>query len=139
MWILYALISAVSAALVAIFGKLGLKGIDPTLGTALRGIVMVILLLVAVVAFKKFDIQALRGMSGREWIYLVLAGIAGAVSWAAYFYALQKGPASAVAAIDRTSIAFVVILSFLFLAEAITWKTAAGTLLIVGGALLFVL
>jgi transporter family protein len=138
MWLIFAILSAISAACVAIFGKLGLKGIDATLGTAIRGTVMAVLLILLVLVLKKVDIAALRGISGKEWMFLVLAGVAGALSWLAYFYALQKGPASAVAAIDRTSVVFVLLFAGLFLAEAITWKTALGAVLIAGGALLFV-
>ncbi len=139
MWIIYALVSAVSAAGVAIFGKIGLKNVDPTLGTAIRGTIMALLLIGAVVLLKKYDVDSLRNMGSREWIFLILAGIAGAVSWVAYFYALQKGPATAVAAVDRTSIVFVLVLSVLFLSETFTLKSIAGAILIAAGAMLFIL
>lgn len=136
MWIFYALLSALSAALVAIFGKLGLKSIDPTLATTIRGIIMALFLICISVALKKFNGFSLDSFSGREWLLIVLAGVAGAVSWLFYFFALKNGPATGTVAIDRTSIIFVVIFATLFLGESIGWKSALGAALMVGGAIL---
>jgi len=130
------LLSALSAALVTIFGKLGLKGIDSTLATTIRGVIMALFLLCVSIAFKKFNGFSLDSFSGREWLFIVLAGIAGALSWLFYFFALKNGPATGTVAIDRTSIVFVVILAALFLGESMGWKAIIGMMLIVGGALL---
>lgn len=84
----------------------------------------------------KFDGFSMELVSGKEWGLLVLAGIAGALSWLFYFFALRDGAASAVVAIDRLSIVFVVVLAAVFLSEAITWRTLGGALLMVAGAIL---
>jgi len=139
MWLFYAFLSAGFASLVAIFGKIGLKSIDPTLATTLRAIIMAGLLVVVSFAFRKFDGVALHAISSREWMYIALAGIAGALSWLFYFTALRDGNAGAVSAIDRLSIVFVVILAAIFLGEVFTWKIGIGATLIALGALLITL
>jgi len=136
MWVIYAFLSAGFAALVAIFGKLGLKGIDPTLATTLRAIIMAGLLVAVSLAFRKFDGFSFGALTGREWSYIILAGVAGALSWLFYFTALRSGNAGAVSAIDRLSIVFVVILAALFLGETFTWKIGLGAGLIALGAFL---
>lgn len=136
MWFILALLSALTAALVAIFGKLGLKGVDATLATAVRSVIMALFLVSAAGVLGKFSGFSLASFSGKGWTYIVLAGIAGALSWLFYFWALKLGPASAVAAIDRLSIVFVVVVAALVLGEVFTKYTAAGSLLVVAGALL---
>ncbi|MEK7134664.1 MAG: EamA family transporter [Patescibacteria group bacterium] len=136
MWVLYAFLAAGFAALVAIFGKIGLKGIDSTLATTVRGIIMALFLVCVAFAMRKFDGFSLQSFTGREWIFIILAGIAGALSWLFYFSALRAGPAGAVSAIDRLSIVFVVILAAIFLGEAFTWKIGIGALLMASGAIL---
>lgn len=136
MWVVYAVFSAVTAALVAIFGKLGLKGVDSTLATTVRALIMGAFLLVVSALLGKFQGFSLRTFSQRDWILIALSGVAGATSWLFYFLALKAGLASAVAAIDRLSIVFVVLLAALFLGESLTWKAALGALLVVSGVLL---
>ena len=136
MWLIYALLSALSAALVAIFGKLGLKNIDPTLATTIRSIIMVFFLIVVSVSMNKWQGFNLNSLSSKDWWLIVLSGVAGAVSWLFYFYALKGGLATKVAVIDRLSIVFVIIMAVLILGEAFSWKTAAGVLMIVGGAII---
>ncbi len=139
MWIFYALLAAVFAAAVAILGKLGLKAIDPTLATAVRSVIMAAFMVSAAFALGKFSGWNLQSFSGKEWWLIAGAGIAGALSWLFYFVALKTGPATAVSALDRLSVVFVVLLAAIFLGEALTWKTAIGAGLITIGALLFVL
>lgn len=134
MWVFLALASAFFAALVAIFGKVGLERVDPTLATTIRGVIMAAILVLASAIGGKFG--GLASMSGRAWWAILAAGIAGALSWLFYFLALKLGTASHVAAIDRLSIVFVIILAALFLGEALTWKLALGGTLMVFGALL---
>lgn len=138
MWIIYAFISAISAALVAIFGKLGIKDIDSTFATTIRSIIMAVFLILVSVLSGKMQINSLADFSRSDWIYIILAGVAGAVSWLFYFLALKFGPASQVAVIDRLSIVFVIILSALFLNESLTWKSILGMILIATGAILIV-
>ncbi|MHB8622790.1 MAG: EamA family transporter [Sulfuricaulis sp.] len=136
MWILYAILSAVMAALVAIFAKAGLRDIDPVLATTLRSIIMMLFLLGVTWGFGKFNGFSFTTVSGKEWLLLVLAGVAGASSWLFYFLALRDGNATAVVAMDRLSIVFVVILAAAFLSEIISWRIAVGAVLMVLGAVL---
>ena len=136
-WIFYAFGSAVFAALVAIFGKLGLKGIDSTLATTVRSIVMALFLVIVALSLKKFG--DLESITGKPLLFIVLSGVAGALSWLCYFFAIKNGPVSGVVAIDRTSVAFALILAAIFLGEVLTWKIAMGGVLIVAGALLVAL
>lgn len=136
-WILLSVLSAFFASLVAILGKLGLKSVDPTLATTIRALVMATFFVVVSLLLGKF--QTVGQIQGKMLLLIVGAGIAGALSWLCYFLALRSGPTTAVAAIDRGSIVFVVILSLVFLGEALTWKTIVGALFVVVGTLFFVL
>lgn len=136
MWLAYAFLSSVSAALVAIFAKFGLKGIDSTLATTIRSIIMAGFLVLASVFLKKFQGFTLSSFGSKDWLWIILAGVAGALSWLFYFFALKSGLASKVVAIDRLSIVFVVVLAALFLGEALGWKAILGALLMVAGAIL---
>lgn len=137
LWILLALGSAAFAALVAVFGKLGVQNVDSTLATAVRAIVMAVFLVLVVLFLGKT--QLLSSIDNKALFYIVLSGVAGALSWLCYFFALKVGPAHGVAAIDRLSVIFVLILAALFLSESITWKTAIGGLLLTAGAILMTL
>ncbi|MCL4403785.1 EamA family transporter [Patescibacteria group bacterium] len=139
MWWVYALFSSVSAALVAIFGKIGLQGVDSTLATTLRAIIMAIFMVLAALLLGKFEGFSLSSLDSRSWTFIALAGAAGALSWLFYFLALQIGLVNKVVVIDRLSLVFVVILSAVFLGEAFTWKVALGALMMVGGALIIAL
>jgi bacterial/archaeal transporter family protein len=134
-WPFYALLSAIFAALVAIFGKIGLARIDPILGAAVRGVIMAAFMIGAVVALKKFD-PAVFVSTPREWLFIVLAAAAGALSWLFYFVALRTGTASGVSAIDRLSIVIVILLAAFALGEKLTWIKFLGGSLIVAGAIL---
>ncbi|MBI4993435.1 EamA family transporter [Candidatus Wolfebacteria bacterium] len=138
MWILYAFLSAITAALVAIFAKLGLKDIDSTLATTIRSIIMAGFLVLTSLFLKKFEGFSFGVFNSREWILIILSGIAGALSWLFYFFALKYGLASKVAAIDRLSIIFVVFFAILFLGEIFSWKVAIGAILMASGAFLMV-
>lgn len=139
MWLFYAFLSAFTAALVAIFGKIGLKNIDPTLATTVRSIIMAIFLVFVALSMKKFDGVTFSTFTGKEWLLIVLSGIAGALSWLFYFFALKSGDATQVVAIDKLSIIFVIILAVIFLGEALTWKVVVGGVLVVLGTILIVL
>jgi len=139
MWLLYAFGSAVFAALVAIFGKLGLKGVDSTLATSVRAVIMAVFLFVVSLSIGKWNGFSIHSFSSRDWLLIVLSGVAGALSWLLYFAALKLGPASAVAAIDRLSIVFVVVLAAIFLSEAFSWKIGLGAAIMALGAVLITL
>jgi len=136
-WIIYALLSAVFAALVAIFSKIGLKNVDTNLATAVRAAVMFGFLLLVVLFQKKFSL--VTSLNGKEYVYIILAGIAGALSWLCYFLALRIGDATKVASLDRLSVVFVLVFALLFLGEKFTFKVAGGVALIVAGAILIVI
>ncbi len=136
-WILPALLSAFFASLVAVFGKLGLKGIDSTLATSVRALVMAGFLVIVSLALGKW--QLLGTINNRALTFIVLSGVAGALSWLAYFFAIKLGPASRVAALDRLSVVFVLVLATLFLAESAKWTAWLGAALITLGAILMVL
>ncbi|MFA6553395.1 MAG: EamA family transporter [Patescibacteria group bacterium] len=136
-WILFAILSAVFAALVAIFGKVGISNLDTTLATTVRSVVMAVFLVMTSLVFGKAKL--LSTIHPRALLFIVLAGVAGALSWLFYFFALKNGPAPAVAALDRLSVVFVLILALIFLGEHLTWKTGIGALLITTGAIFIVL
>lgn len=136
-WIIYALLSAFFAALVAIFGKIGLTGIDTTFATTVRSIVMAGFLVIVSIVLGKLDFNSSLG--GKALTFIVLSGIAGALSWLFYFSALKSGPTSAVAALDRLSVVFVLALALLFLGEHLTWKSGLGAVLVAAGAMLMVI
>ena len=139
LWIIFALLSAITAAAVAIFGKLGLQGLDSNLATAVRAVIMaVFLVLVGLLQGKLVHLDTILS-NNKALLYIVLSGIAGALSWLFYFLALKLGKASQVAPIDRLSVVFVIILSFLILGEKITWKVAAGAAMMVAGAIIIAL
>ena len=136
-WIIYALLSAFFAALVDIFGKIVLSGVDSTFATTIRAIIMATFLVVVSVMLGKLDFSS--SLSGKALAFIALSGIAGALSWLFYFSALKIGPAPAVAALDRLSVVFVLVLALLFLGEHLTWKNGFGALLVATGAILMVL
>jgi transporter family protein len=136
LWMLYALLSAVCAALVAIFGKLGMAKVDPTLGATVRAIIMALFLVFVTALLNKYE--SLAGISPRAWLYIVLSGVAGAMSWLFYFIALKHGSAPGVAALDRLSVVFVLALSVALLHEKLTLQSSLGAVLIVAGAILMV-
>ena len=109
MWLVYAFLSSITAALVAILAKIGLKNIDSTLATTIRSIIMAVFLVLVALSLKKFQGFSINSFSNRDWILIILAGIAGALSWLFYFLALKTGLATKVATIDRLSLVFVII------------------------------
>jgi transporter family protein len=136
MWILYAFLSALSAAFVALFAKAGLNRIDPTLATTLRSIVMMLFLTIFAFVGGKYSSFKQSSISLTEWILIICAGIAGALSWLFYFVAMRNGNVSAVVAIDRLSIVFVICFAAVFFKESLSWRTGIGALLMITGALL---
>lgn len=143
MWILFASLSAITAALVAIFGKLGLsQSINPTIATTVRSIIMAVFLVTTVgvlISIKKLDGFSLSAFGARDWLLIILSGVAGALSWLFYFVALKQGPASSVAAVDRLSVVFVVLLATIFLGESLGWKAFLGAGIMMLGAFLITL
>jgi len=136
MWLLYAFLSAITAALVAVFGKIGLKNVDPTLATTVRSIIMAGFLVITSFFLRKFQGFSLDSFSSRDWLWIILSAVAGALSWLFYFVALKTGLASKVVVIDRLSLVFVLVLAAVFLGESLGWKSVLGGTLMVAGAIL---
>jgi bacterial/archaeal transporter family protein len=130
-WLLFALLSALFAALTAIFAKAGLKNIDSDLATAIR--TAIILVLTWSIVFFKKTTSEIPFLSKANWLFLVLSAIATGLSWLFYYRALQLGKVSEVSIIDKGSLLFTILLSFLFLKEPITPKLMIGVVLIFAG------
>lgn len=136
LWVLYGFLAGLSAALVAVFGKLGVKGLDSTLATTVRSGIMFAFLLVVSVLLRKP--QLLSTLDRKALLWITASGIAGALSWLWYFLALKTGPVKGVAALDRLSVVWAILLAALLLGEGFGWKTALGAALIGSGAALLV-
>jgi transporter family protein len=137
MWWIYALLSAFFAALTAIFAKVGIKGVDTDLATAIRTVV--ILVIAWGIAFFRGGAYTFSQLSRQNWLFLCLSGIATGLSWVFYFKALQLGKVSQVAPVDKLSVALAILLSVMFLGEALTWKNAIGAVMIIAGTLVLIL
>jgi transporter family protein len=136
MYIIYALIGAVMASAGTIFAKLGLKGVDANLLTAIRGIVMAIIVSIAALSFGKLSVTAIHSLTPKQWVFVILSGLGGALSWLFFYQALAIGPTVAVTVIDKLSIVFTAILAIIVLAEGITLQTGIGLVLVFLGTLL---
>ncbi|WP_019119905.1 EamA family transporter [Brevibacillus massiliensis] len=136
LWLVYALLSAVMAALVAVFGKIGLKDIDANSATAVRSIIMALFLVGVVAVQGKFAQMAELFSQTKALSFVLLSGVAGALSWLFYFLALKYGNVSQVGPVDKLSVVIAVVLALLFLGEKISWVNAAGVVLIVAGTIL---
>lgn len=135
-WLIYALLSAATAALVAIFGKIGLKDIDANSATAIRAVIMTLFLLGVVLVQGKASQMGEIFTQKRAMSFIVMSGVAGALSWLFYFLALKSGKVSQVGPIDKLSVVLAVALAFFFLGEKISWLNAAGVVLIAAGAVM---
>lgn len=136
-WLLFALGSAFFAALTALFGKLGVAGINSNLATFIRTIV--ILLVTAGILSLRGEWARPSGLPWHSWLFLVLSGIATGLSWLCYYRALQLGPVSKVAPIDKLSVAMVIVLALVFLGEKPSVPMLVGGGLIVAGAMVIAL
>ncbi len=137
MWFTYALLSALFAALTAIFAKIGIKGVDTDLATAIRTVV--ILFLAWGVAFFRGGTNSIGTLTKQNMLFLILSGIATGLSWIFYYKALQIGKVSQVAPVDKASVAIAILLSVIFLGETLTLKMAAGAALIIAGTFILAL
>ncbi|TGE04596.1 EamA family transporter [Hymenobacter fodinae] len=137
MWWIYALLSALFAALTAILAKIGIRGVDSNLATAVRTVFIVILAW-GIVYFKG-GLAEVHTLSRMNLLFLGLSGVATGLSWIFYFKALQLGKVSQVAPVDKLSVALAILLSVLFLGEKLTWQAGVGAGLIIIGTLILVL
>jgi bacterial/archaeal transporter family protein len=136
MWWIYALLSAFFAALTAVLAKVGIKGIDSNLATAIRTVI--ILLLAWAIVYFKGGQAGISGLTKQNWVFLTLSGLATGLSWVFYFKALQIGKVSQVAPVDKASVAIALILSVIFLGEPFTYKTVIAVLMIIGGTVILI-
>ena len=137
MWIIFAILSAIFAALTSILAKIGIEGVNSNLATAVRTIVVV--LMAWFMVFITGNQNGIVDISKKSWIFLILSGLATGASWLCYYKALQLGEASKVVPIDKLSIVITIILAFIFLGEPITLKTLIGCCLIVAGTFVMIL
>lgn len=137
MWFVFALLSAVFAALTSILAKKGIEGVNSNLATAIRTVVVVVMAWVMV-----FITNAQSGIADigkKSWIFLILSGLATGISWLCYYKAIQIGDVSKVVPIDKLSVIFTLVMAFVFLNEKFTVKSVIGCVLIAAGTILMVL
>ena len=137
MWIIFAILSAVFAALTSILAKVGIEGVDSNLATAVRTVVVVIMAWAMV--FITNAQSGLSQISRKSWIFLILSGVATGASWLCYYKAIQLGDVSKVVPVDKLSVVITLILAFVFLHEEFTVKSVIGCILIGAGTLFMVL
>ena len=136
-WVIYAILSAVFAALTSILAKIGISDINSNLATAIRTIV--VLIMAWGIVFMTGAQSGIQDITAKSWIFLVLSGIATGLSWLFYYKALQLGDTSKVVPIDKLSVVITLILAFIFLHEEFTAKSLIGCMLITAGTLIMVL
>ncbi len=136
MWMVYALLSAVFSALVAILSKVGLQGINSTYGTAIRTTVVLIVAWLFAAGLRARGVEMQVGKN--QILFLVLSGLATGGAWLCYNKALQMGPATRVASLDKLSIVLIAVLSAAFLGENMSWKAVLSILMIASGTILLV-
>ncbi len=137
MWLLYAILSSIFAALTSILAKVGIENVNSNLVTAIRTVV--VLVLAWGMVFLTNAQKGLNAISTKSWIFLILSGLATGASWLCYYKALQVGEASKVVPIDKLSVVITLVLAFIFLHEQVTSKSVIGCVLIGAGTLLMVL
>lgn len=137
MWFIFALLSAVFAALTSILAKVGIEGVNSNLATAIRTVVVVVMAWGMV--FLTNAQNGIAQIGKKSWIFLILSGLATGASWLCYYRALQLGQASKVVPIDKLSVVITLILAFVFLHEDFTMKSLSGCVLIGAGTLIMVL
>jgi len=137
MWCLFALLSAIFAALTSILAKIGIDGVNSNLATAIRTVIVVLMSWGMV--FLTHAQSGITEISKKSWLFLILSGLATGASWLCYYRALQMGEASKVVPIDKLSVVFTLVLAFVFLHEEFTIKSLAGCILIGIGTVIMVL
>lgn len=137
MWFIFALASAIFAALTSILAKIGIEGVNSTLATAIRTLVVVAMAWVMVLVTQTQG--GIHDISKKSWLFLVLSGLATGASWLCYYKALQIGMATKVVAVDKFSVVLTMVMAFVFLHEAFTIKSVIGCILIGAGTLVMVL
>lgn len=136
MYILYAFLGALMASIGTIFAKVGLKGVDSSVLTALRGITMALVVSLAAFSFGKLSFATVSTLTAKNWFFVIISGLAGALSWMFFFYALSAGPTVTVTVIDKLSIVFTALFAVVVLSEGLTLQAGIGLFLVVMGTML---
>jgi len=137
MWVVFAVLSAVFAALTSVLAKIGISNVDSNLATAIR--TMAVVLMAWIMVFLTDAQGGITAISTKSWLFLILSGLATGASWLCFYKALQMGAATKVVAVDKLSIVFTFILALIFLGEKFTMKSLLGCILIAAGTLLMAL
>ena len=136
-WILFAILSAVFAAVTSILAKVGIEGINPNLATAIRTVV--VLIMAWGIVFITGVQDGIKDITPRSFVFLILSGLATGLSWLCYYKAIQIGDVSRVAPIDKFSVVITMVLAFVFLHDTVTWKAVTGGILITLGTFVVIL
>ncbi len=139
LWLGYALLSALMAALVSVFGKIGLQGLDANTATAIRAVIMALFLVAVLLLQRNLGHVSEILSNSKAMLFIVLSGVAGALSWLFYFVALKYGKVAQVASVDKFSVVLAAIIAVVFFGEVISWVSAAGVGLITVGIILVAL
>lgn len=137
MWWVYAIGSAVFAALTSILAKIGIENVNSNLATAIRTIV--VLVLAWGMVFLTGSLSGIKEISGKSWLFLIFSGLATGLSWLCYYHAIQIGDVSKVVPIDKLSVVLTIVLAFIIFHETVSWKSVLGCILISAGTLLMVM
>jgi len=135
-WVLFAIGSAFFAGLTAVLGKIGVQGLPSNLATMIRTVVILAVTACIVTLLKEW--RPASSIAARTWIFLALSGVATGLSWLCYYRALQLGPVTRVAPVDKLSVVFAIVLGVLFVGEKLTLATVLGALLIVAGSIVMI-
>ncbi len=134
--LIFAFLGAVAASLGTIFAKFGLKGVDSNLLTALRGILMAIIVTIIAFSVSKISFSSIHSLSAKNWIFLILSALGGALSWLLFYYALSHGNVVGVTVIDKLSIVITALLAVILLSENLSLVSGVGLIFIVIGSIL---
>ena len=137
MWWVYAIGSAVFAALTSILAKIGIENVNSNLATAIRTIV--VLVLAWGMVFLTGSLSGIKEISGKSWLFLIFSGLATGLSWLCYYHAIQIGDVSKVVPIDKLSVVLTIVLAFIIFHETVSWKSVLGCILVSAGTLLMVM
>lgn len=137
MWLIFAIASALFAALTSIFVKIGIDGVNSTLATAIRTVV--VLAMAWAMVFITNTQSGIFQISRKSWIFLIVSGLATGISWLCYYKALQLGEVSKVVVVDKLSVVITLVLAFIFLHDSFTFKSVIGTVLITAGTLIMII
>lgn len=136
MWLIFAILSALFAALTSILAKVGIQGVDSNLATAIR--TLVVLVMAWGMVLLTHSGGGLASITPRSWTFLILSGLATGASWLCYFYAIKVGEVSKVVPVDKCSLLLTIAFAVIFLGETLTWKTVIGSLLMLAGMLVMI-